>query len=424
MLTKSAEGLKQSGFNWLKEVERILTGIGFTRCHQDPKLYKLLHDFDDIITLLVQIDDFYGSALRRNTISWLFDTLQRKSTPILKNLGELSYGYGINFTWNEDRSERSMDQHRYLDHLLVRFNAQDGKQRFETAPNMKPEEIINSDDLCSSGDSSLYRSITGSTLFLLRITRPDIAHAQLTLNRCMSRVTKPALRAAYWLLDYLRTTRHYKLTYSKKPRHKRLVAMGLTGPRSKYKSTALAEFTDSNYAIDKSTSSCWTLLANSVVKQYVRLQKNTSLSSTQAEIYATLEGWKDVKFTRNIIAFMTCRDVEDIPATPFFIDSKSARNHTEIPKYSAAMKHLANADYAARDALERGEIMALPISGLENPADIGTKYLGRVATEAHAQMLLNLSDDEVASVYWKAKADAARKVANQNRSEFKSKTGG
>ena len=57
-------------------------------------------------------------------------------------------------------------------------------------------------------------------------------------------------------------------------------------------------------------------------------------------------------------------------------------------------------------------IAILPIDGKWNPSDIGTKYLGRTAVEQHAAVLLNLSEEEVASVKFNLeKAESSRNRA-------------
>ena len=139
------------------------------------------------------------------------------------------------------------------------------------------------------------------------------------------------------------------------------------------------------------------LLCNGTVKQVVRLQANQVTSTTHAEINGMCEGTCDVKYCRNVLAFFENENVTSLPATPFYVDSKSARLHATNPKYSQALRHMYNKEFFAREAQEEDEIAVQEISGRHNPADIGTKYLGRLQTEEHAQFLMNLRHDELAS---------------------------
>ena len=119
-LLKSAEGLKQSGNNWLREVTKILKDLQFETCKQDPKLFRLKTESDEVL-VVVQIDDFYGTAYLDSTVEWLYEELDGRSPAKLKNLGELRNGYGIEFQWNWNRTERSLSQQAYLEAIFVRF---------------------------------------------------------------------------------------------------------------------------------------------------------------------------------------------------------------------------------------------------------------------------------------------------------------
>ena len=59
-------------------------------------------------------------------------------------------------------------------------------------PTKTPAEAgpvqIEEEEVMSTEDTTLFRSATGSLLYLGRCTRPDLAHAGMVLTRCLNQV--------------------------------------------------------------------------------------------------------------------------------------------------------------------------------------------------------------------------------------------
>ena len=71
-----------------------------------------------------------------------------------------------------------------------------------------------------------------------------------------------------------------------------------------YDTSQPACFTDANWRVPKSTSSCFTMLANGVVYHNVTLQNVTQLLSTAAELCALSDGCRDLVYICDLCVFI------------------------------------------------------------------------------------------------------------------------
>jgi len=95
-----------------------------------------------------------------------------------------------------------------------------------------------------------------------------------------------------------------------------------------------------------------------------------TLSSTEAEYVAAVEGGKEIKWMRNIL---TEFGYPPSLASTLFIDNKSGINVLKNPEHHGRMKHLDLRHYWLRDAVQDSIISPVYIPSAQNVADILTK---------------------------------------------------
>ena len=95
-----------------------------------------------------------------------------------------------------------------------------------------------------------------------------------------------------------------------------------------------------------------------------------TLSSTEAEFVAAVEGGKEIKWTRNILSEFGYH--QTLPST-LFMDNKSGISVAKNPEHHGCMKHLDLRFYWLREAVEAGIIDPLYVSTDQQVADILTK---------------------------------------------------
>ena len=169
------------------------------------------------------------------------------------------------------RSGITIDQCNYLEKVLTRFQLTDTKAAITPLPtNWEPKANTGK---ATAADITTYQSMTGSLLYLMIGTCPDIAFAVTHLSQFSTNPTKDHYRAAQHVCCYLVGTRDYKLVYTQE------------------EDKSLVAFTDS--AADKiwqhSVTGYFFKLANGIILWRSHAQKTVALSSTEAKyIYGNL----------------------------------------------------------------------------------------------------------------------------------------
>ncbi|XP_060211884.1 uncharacterized protein LOC132639459 [Lycium barbarum] len=144
-----------------------------------------------------------------------------------------------------------------------------------------------------------YASAIGSLMYAMICTRPNIAHAIGIVSRFLSNPRKEHWNAVKWIMRYLCSTSSLSFCFgTEKP--------------------ILCCYTDSDMAGDvdtrKSTSGYLITYAGGAVSWQSRLQKCVALSTTKAELIATVETCKELLYMKRFmeeLGFAQVRDVLD-----------------------------------------------------------------------------------------------------------------
>eukprot|EP00253_Pinus_taeda_P026461 PITA_26461 len=99
----------------------------------------------------------------------------------MKDLGDLHYCLGLE-VW-KDSGQTFLTQGKYARTLLERFRMEQCKT---TATPLQQNLKLSSDDGTKQMDSTLYRQLVGSLIYLMT-TRPDLAYSVSVLSQFMSR---------------------------------------------------------------------------------------------------------------------------------------------------------------------------------------------------------------------------------------------
>ena len=109
----------------------------------------------------------------------------------MKDLGELRYCLGINFSLTEDII--SLSQKQYLLKLLEKYGLTEANTvSTPMDPNVK---LVKDDCYSKKVDPVSYQSMVGSLLHVSKATRPDIAHAVGIVSKFNAKPTEAHLTA-------------------------------------------------------------------------------------------------------------------------------------------------------------------------------------------------------------------------------------
>ena len=139
----------------------------------------------------------------------------------------------------------------------------------------------------------------------------------------------------------------------------------------------------------------------------VRKQDTTALSAVESELVALTSTGQDVLMIDGIFEFL---EIEHNSPTTMFCDSRGAIQNAKHPNFSDRLRHVMNKIFFIREIIESGAGVVRWIPGTLNPADIGTKALGRTPFRLFASFLMNDKYEGVTSK--KLRTWLTRKVPN------------
>jgi len=366
LLQKTLYGLKQSGREWNKELDRRLKEKEFTNLWSDPCAY-IQRDGIDFKIIAVWVDDLLLFTSSTPIMRYLKDELN--ATFDLTDLGEPSRIVGIEITIHDDSI--TISQPLYIDSILRKHGMENvNPVATPLDPNMKLAPNPESREPNRSND---YASLLGSLQYLAIATRPDIAYA---VNRLAAYTANPSLQhytAAKRLLRYVKGTKNYGITYQKDAtRH--------VGPSD---SNIFYGFSDAAFANadDRRSVSGYVFLANGgAITWGSKKQTAIALSSTEAEYVALSEASREAMWLRYLYG-----ELGFIQQEPILLlgDNDGSIAMAKNPQFHKRTKHVDIRWHWVRELVNNGLINVADCRDPQQTADILTKQVPRVKFIKH-----------------------------------------
>ena len=373
-LQKTLYGLKQSGREWNKELDRRLKAKGFNNLRSDPCAY-IQRNGDDLEIVTVWVDDLMLFATSVAIMEHLGEEL--KTTFDITDLREPSKIVGIEIIHR--KNSLTISQPQYIDSILQKHGMQDANPvSMPLDPNVKLESNKTEREENNNND---YASLIGSLQYLTVATRPDIAYA---VNRLASFTANPSFEhynAAKRVLRYLKGTQNYEITY--RDQNNRLI-----GPVD---SNIFYGFSDAAFANaeDQKSISRYVFLANmGAITWMSKKQSTIALSTTEAEYIALSEAAREAKWLRNLYGELGFTQKEPIILLG---DNDGSISMTKNPQFHRRTKHVDLRWHWIRELVNEELIKVIDCRNPQQTADIMTKPLPRPKFSQHVNEL-GLSD--------------------------------
>ena len=378
-LKKSVYGLKQSGHDWEKMLEKFLLEYGFTHSLTEPMLFtKKLPDGSDM-DILIWVDDVFGSCNSEAEITTFVEDLNLKFGVECNNLGPISLALGMDVCIEENSI--TISQESAIDKLLKDSDMEDCQCRdLPLPPSFKLDTALDS-ELLDDVEKQRYQSIIGSLLWINRGTRPDISFAVWLLTRNMHNPTKELLTSALYLVRFLKRTKKAKLNYTN-----RQGISGLDLSEYSYDSRSPFGFADANWESPRSVSSNIVMCCNAAIIWAVRKQTNVALSTVQAELTALSDEACEMLYCQKVFKDLNMDFKE--PST-VYCDSKGAIENAKHPVRKNRLKHVDTKCFFIRECVDNQKLIVTKIGTHDNIADIGTKLLGKLKYFLFATFIMN-----------------------------------
>lgn len=244
-----------------------------------------------------------------------------------------------------------------------------------------------------------YRVLLGELIFVMVVTRLDIAYALSLLSRYAEYPMPIHYDGLRQVTKYLRETRDKPLIYwRRKPMYDLPPGdfvpyeipddLDFNFPEDPYLSSAEV---DSSHANDletrRSTGGHILYLFCTAVLWLAKLQTTCAMSSTEAEFMQAVSCAKCVKYGRSILNGIG-RDQNG--PSPIKEDNMAAIMIVNQKRPTKRTRHIDTQWFAIQDWKERGDIVMQHIGTGSNSADGLTKALGRVLHGRHANKAMGL----------------------------------
>ena len=361
LLLRAIYGLKQSGRSWYQDIDAYLHQLQLIPTSYDPNLYYP-YTPNIWVLLILYVDDIFITGNDSSHVNRICDQLCSRYQMTL--LGPIQKYNGIEFS--STATGLYLHQTAYVHHLLTETNLLHSNPSYTPLPH---NTKLLPDMQTPPTEPTNYRRLVGKLIFLTN-TPPDITHAVHQVARFMHTPQTAHLQAIYSILRYLRHTPHHRLFYAR-------------GDRDH-----LSGFTDADWGGDSETRLSVTgylfKLGHSPITWTSKSQASVSLSSTESEYRALMEGTREAIWLKRLLCEPQLTPRHRIP---IHCDNLGSVKLSLNPIFHSRSKHFNIHLHFTKEKVQEGEIEVLDIPTDLQPADILTKTLGGIKFEKCRELL-------------------------------------
>ncbi|GJV63674.1 hypothetical protein Tco_1474502 [Tanacetum coccineum] len=245
------------------------------------------------------------------------------------------------------------NQSKYIKEMLKKFGLEDSKP---TKTPMSTEIKLTKDDEADSVDSSKYRGMIGSLLYLTA-SRPDIMFSVCLCARFQENPKTTHLEAVKRIFRYIRGTSHLGLWYPKGTGIETIV------------------YVDSDHAGDyvdrKSTSGVCTFMGCCLTSWFAKKQMALAISTTEAEYVSAGKACQQALWMKQALIDYGVR-LDDVW---IMCHNKGAIDLSKTPVQHSRTKHIKIRHHFLRVNVQKANISIEKVVSEDNIADIFTKPL-------------------------------------------------
>ena len=362
-LLKGLYGLKQASRIWQETLYGKLKEVGMKVCKTESGiLYIRCTSSNEILILACWVDDLI-IATKNNSLREKIEGILEKHF-ITKILGALSLYVGV-VVEQKSLYDAFLHQKPYAKGTVKKYIGDD--VRISKIPASSTERLSKID--CPVTDEEKekikypYINATGSLLYLVVCTRPDMFYGTMQLAKFNANPGEKHVKASKMMLRYLAGTLDDGLHFSKDARFEGNII--------------IEAYVDSDWAGDPDTrrSTCGYIVHvnGCPVSWKSRTMKTMALSSCEAEFMSLTEVCREVMWM--------CRFFDELGIEyhmpEIYSDSSSALNWTEDPIQHQRNKHVEVKYYYVRDMVAGGNVKTFKITSINNISDIMTKPVGK-----------------------------------------------
>ncbi|GKA20316.1 retrovirus-related pol polyprotein from transposon TNT 1-94 [Tanacetum coccineum] len=265
-LKKGLYGLKQTPKAWYDRLKAFLIKHEYKMGMVDNTLFTKKRSSNLIIVQIYVDDIIFGSTCQDMCDE--FSKIMHDEFE-MSMMGELNFFLGLQIKQMEDGI--FFNQSKYIKEMLKKFSLEESKPM---KTPMSSDTKLMKDEECESVDSTKYRGMIGSLLYLMA-SRPDIMFSVCLCARFQEAPKTSHLKAVKRIFRYIKGTTHLGLWYPK---------------GTDIETVVYADSNHVGYYVDqKSTSGICTFLGCCLISWFSKKQTALAISTTEAEYKLRIE---------------------------------------------------------------------------------------------------------------------------------------
>ncbi|GJR95952.1 retrovirus-related pol polyprotein from transposon TNT 1-94 [Tanacetum coccineum] len=288
-LKKALYGLKQAPKAWYDRLKAFLIKHEYSTGMVNNIIFTNKSK-SHLIIVQIYVDDIIFGSTSQNLCDDFAKIMHDEFE--MSMMGELNFFLGLQIKQMEDGI--FFNQSKYIKEMLKKFGLEDSKP---TKTPMSTEIKLTKDDEADSVDSSKYRGMIGSLLYLTA-SRPDIMFSVCLCARFQENPKTTHLEAVKRIFRYIRGTSHLGLWYPKGTRIETIV------------------YADSDHAGDyvdrKSTSGVCTFMGCCLTSWFAKKQTALAISTTKAEYVSAGKACQQALWMKQALIDYDIR-LDDVP---------------------------------------------------------------------------------------------------------------
>ena len=205
-LKKALYGLKQATRAWYDRLTQYLVSHSFRRGQAEQTLF-IKRENGELIVVQVYVNDIIFESTKDELAHDFLKLMQAEFE--MSMIGELSHFLGLQI--HQQESGIFISQSKYAKNLVKKFGLESASPvRTPMSPNVK----LNVDLLGKNIDSSLYRNMIGSLLYLIA-SKPNINYSIEVYASYQANPRESHMIALKRIIKYVKSTADFRVWYSK-----------------------------------------------------------------------------------------------------------------------------------------------------------------------------------------------------------------
>jgi hypothetical protein len=377
LLLRALYGLVQAARQWYKKITDIFATLNFYPSPADPCLFVYKRkDNEPPAFIILYVDD--GAIIATEEL--IEKVLKALSKLVeIKDLGKIKHFVGCHVIESPLDNTIYIHQPKLLKHLQEEFGKLANTSRCHNTPGA-PKTVImrpdKTDPVIDATRQSSFRSAVGMLLYLIKHSRPDLSNAVRELTKVLDGATEGHWLAMLRVVKYTLETKNYVLKI-----HPSMEQEGYT----------IEAYSDSEYGGDRETRASVygfiTFFCGAPVSWKSKSNKSITLSTTEAEYFASSETAKEMMFIKNIIETIGELKRLEMPMT-LRIDNTGAIYLANNQTTGQRTKHIDIRTHFVRNMINDGTIKTKFVKSADNHADLFTKNCPEDAFNLHSSIFM------------------------------------